>query len=89
MPKEWPACNAFSTQPRRAFLIAGISERRGIEELVRTVAGNEDTGEQVAAATPEPAPPKAPVLRLQFDETLAEVVAFLEEATAAAAGGPC
>jgi len=64
-----------------------MSARRGIEEFARTVAGEEDTGVEVAAATPGPTTPKAPVFRLVLDVAFEEIVVFVERATAATAGG--
>ena len=65
-----------------------MSERRGHEEHAREVADSEDAGEVVAAATPESAPQKAPALRLKLEEVFVDIVDFLAEATAAAAGSP-
>ena len=61
-----------------------MSARRGTEEQERLAAGNEDT-EEVAAATSETAPPRAPTFRLLLVDTKAEVEGGT---TAAAAEGP-
>ena len=69
---------AADTPPRRAFLMTGMSERRGIDAAVTRVAGNADPEEA--------APPKAPTLRLEDDDAFAG--GRTTGATAAAAGDP-
>ena len=54
--------------------------------FVRTVAEAEDP--EAAGAVPEPTTPKAPPLRLFFEAAFAAIVGRVNEATAAAAGGP-
>lgn len=53
-------------------MIAGMSDRRGTEELERLAAGG-GIPEEVAAATSETTPPRALAFRLLLADTTAEV----------------
>ena len=89
MPIESPACNAEVLPPRRAFLITGISGRRGADELViREAAGADPEVLEGYSFTAEASPPKVPELRLRFIGTNAEVTGANNEELAATAGGP-
>jgi len=89
IPNDTLARIALSTLPRRAFFTAGMSARKGIEELDRVVAGSEVVGTEVAAATPITPPPRALTFRLKFDDAFAgRMAGAIGEVTAAAAEEP-
>ena len=80
MPTDLPAPRADVMSPRRAFLMVGMSDRRGVEEEAARGTG--------VAIFEEVAAPKVLVSRLDFADARTTGGGVTNEVRAAAAGDP-